>query len=313
MTLGHSVLAIVGPTASGKSSLAIELALRAGHAEVISVDSMQVYRHMDIGTATATVTERRGIVHHMIDVLEPEEECSVGWFQREARVVRASMDQRRQRCIYVGGTGLYHRAVVDDLEIPGRFPEVARGLEAEADTAGLYQRLLELDAAAAGRMEPTNRRRIIRALEVTLGAGRTFSSFGDGLEHYADTDVVMFGLDVDRAVLTRRINDRFDRQMKDGLLDEVADLLARPVGWSRTASQGLGYRELARVITDGADLDEAIVESKQRIRRFAVRQLRWFRRDPRIEWLEVGVEADASGHSHVAALADRVERRWITT
>jgi tRNA dimethylallyltransferase len=293
-------LAIVGATATGKSALAMALADRVTGLELVSIDSMQVYRGMDIGTAKPTAEDQAHVRHHLIDLLDPEDDCSVGWFRNQARAVLDRLAGDGTPTALVGGTGLYLRAVVDGLELPGRWPDVAAELEAEPDTAGLHQRLTELDPVAAARMEPTNRRRIVRALEVTIGAGRPFSSYGPGLDAYQATDVTFVGLSLDRDTLTTRIGRRLARQMDDGFLDEVRRLDARPGGWSRTASQALGYRELLEHVRHDAPLAECLAAAALHTRRFAVRQERWFRRDPRIVWFE----ADDP------ALADRVSDHW---
>jgi len=262
------------------------LAGRIDGIELVSVDSMQVYRGMDIGTAKASPADRADVPHHLIDILDPHEECSVAWFAAQAERVRVDLAARDRTRVLVGGTGLYHRAVVDGLDIPGRFPDVAADLEVEPDTAALHRRLAALDPRAASRIEPANRRRLIRALEVTIGSGVPFSSSGAGLEAYPATGVVMVGLDLDRELLTGRITARLDAQMEAGFLDEVARLDRRAEGWSRTAGQALGYRELLDVVRGGADLDARVAEVRVRTRRFAVRQVRWFRRDPRITWFD---------------------------
>ena len=262
------------------------LAGRIDGIELVSVDSMQVYRGMDIGTAKASPADRADVPHHLIDILDPHEECSVAWFAAQAERVRVDLAARDRTRVLVGGTGLYHRAMVDGLDIPGRFPDVAADLEVEPDTAALHRRLAALDPRAASRIEPANRRRLIRALEVTIGSGVPFSSSGAGLEAYPATGVVMVGLDLDRELLTGRITARLDAQMEAGFLDEVARLDRRAAGWSRTAGQALGYRELLDVVRGGADLDARVAEVRVRTRRFAVRQVRWFRRDPRITWFD---------------------------
>ncbi|HEX8804575.1 MAG TPA: tRNA (adenosine(37)-N6)-dimethylallyltransferase MiaA, partial [Acidimicrobiales bacterium] len=170
--------ALVGTTASGKSALALAVARRRPDVELVSVDSMQVYRGMDVGTAKPTPAERAEVPHHMIDVADPWDDFTVTRFQAGVRAALAGVDARGHRALLVGGTGLYLRAVVDDLDIPGRFPAARAELEAEPDTPALHRRLAGLDPVAAGRMEPTNRRRVVRALEVTLGSGRPFSSYG---------------------------------------------------------------------------------------------------------------------------------------
>jgi tRNA dimethylallyltransferase len=295
-----SRLAIIGATATGKSALAMALAQRVSDLELVSIDSMQVYRGMDIGTAKPTLDEQARVPHHLIDLLDPEDDCSVGWFRNQAQVVLDRLAAAGTPTALVGGTGLYLRAVVDGLELPGRWPEVVAELEAEPDTAALHDRLSRLDPTAAGRMEPSNRRRIVRALEVTVGSGRLFSSFGPGLDAYQQTDVTFVGLGLDRASLTARIGERLARQMDDGFLDEVRTLDARSPGWSRTAIQALGYRELLEHVRHDAPLAECVAAAALHTRRFAVRQERWFRRDPRIAWFD----ADASN------LVGRVLDHW---
>ena len=274
---------IVGPTASGKSELAMNVARLVG-AEIVALDSMQVYRGMDIGTATPTAAEQAEVPHHLIDLVDPGEEFAVAELQARAREVIGEICGRGAVPVLVGGTGLYVRAVVDELRIPGRYPEVRCELEAEPDTAALHRRLVELDPVAAGRMEPTNRRRLIRALEVTLGSGQPFSSYGPGLGHYPPVPFVQVGLRRDRERLDERIAARYRHQMAAGLLDEVRSLAEAPV--SRTASQALGYRELLGHLRGELTLDEALELAVVRTRRFARRQQRWFRRDPRIGWFD---------------------------
>jgi tRNA dimethylallyltransferase len=188
--------------------------------------------------------------------------------------------------VVVGGTGLYVRGLVDELEVPGQFPGVRAELEDEPDTAVLHRRLAELDPVAAARMEPSNRRRVVRALEVTVGAGRPFSSFGPGLDAYPPIPTRQVGLQVPLDVLDARITARVDAMFEAGLLDEVRRLAAEPGGFSRTARQALGYREVLEHLEDGVPLGEAVERIVTRTRRFARRQIRWFRRDPRIQWLD---------------------------
>lgn len=277
-------LALVGATASGKSAVAMALARRDPRIELVSVDSMQVYRGMDIGTAKPTPAERAEVRHHLLDLADPWEDYTVARFQAAFREAMAGIEARGQRALLVGGTGLHLRAVVDDLDIPGQYPEARRDLEAEPDTAALYERLAGLDPAAASRMEPTNRRRVVRALEVTLGSGRPFSAYGPGLEAYPETRFRLLGIAVPPEVLARRIADRFHHQLEAGFPEEVRALAADPRGLSRTASQALGYRELLRHVAGEWTLEEATEEAITRTRRFARRQRAWFRRDPRIEW-----------------------------
>ncbi len=280
---------LVGTTASGKSALALELARRDPTWELVSVDSMQVYRRMDIGTAKATAVERAEVPHHLLDLLEPWEAGTVAWFQRRAQAAIADIEDRGRRALLVGGTGLYLQAVVDDLEIPGQFADVRRILEDDPDTAALHRQLLDLDPVAAGRMDPGNRRRVLRALEVTLGSGRAFSSFGPGIDAHPPSAFTMVGLRRESAELRARIVERYRQQMTDGFLEEARALRADPRGVSRTAAQALGYRELGDHL-DGSCSEEAALDlAIRRTGRFARRQWAWFRRDPRITWLDVAV------------------------
>jgi tRNA dimethylallyltransferase len=284
------VAAVVGPTASGKSAVAMAAAEQLGDVELVSIDSMQVYRGMDIGTAKPTAGERARVPHHLLDLVEPSEEFTVAEFQRAYRSAIADIAARGKRAILVGGTGLYHRAAIDDLDLPGEWPDVRARLEAEAAEVGpeaLHARLAGIDPDAAARMEPTNVRRVVRALEVCEGSGRRFSSFGPGLDAYPPSPVAQVGLEWDRAVLTARIEQRVHQMMADGLLDEVRRLHAAPGGLSRTAAQALGYKELMTHLDGACSLDEAIDQVMVRTRQFAVRQLRWFRRDPRVRWVRV--------------------------
>jgi tRNA dimethylallyltransferase len=278
-------LAIVGPTASGKSALAMELARRHGDLEIVSADAMQVYRGMDIGTAKPSPEEQAEVRHHLIDVADPSEDFSLARFLGAARAAVADIEARGRRAMVVGGTGLYVQALVDDLEVPGQWPEVRAELEAEADTAALHRRLAEHDPLAATRMEPTNRRRIVRALEVTLGAGRPFSSFGPGLGVFPETPTRLVGLRCELPAVDTRIEARVHDMLDAGWLDEVRGL-ARDGVLSRTARQALGYRELLEHVEAGIPLDQSVSDTVHRTRRFARRQIRWFRRDPRIQWLD---------------------------
>jgi tRNA dimethylallyltransferase len=290
-------LAIVGATASGKSALAFALASGRDDVEIVSPDAMQVYREMDIGTAKPTPRERAAVPHHLIDVADPAEEWSVRATQDAARDAVAGIEGRGNRAVFVGGTGLYVRAVVDALDVPGHDPAVRAALEeATATPDGLqasYARLVAADPAAASRIEPGNRRRIVRALEVIALTGRLFSSFGPGLATYGPPalDVTLVGVGVDRNELSRRIVERFVAMRAAGLVDEVRALAGRPGGLSRTARQAIGYKEvLAHLAAGGSDesLDESLATAVVRTRQLARRQRVWFRRDPRITWLPAG-------------------------
>ena len=274
---------IVGPTASGKSRLALDVVRMRPRSEIVSLDSMQVYRGMDIGTATPTSAEQARAPHHLINIVEPTEEFTLAQFQDRARAVLCDIARRGAEALLVGGTGLYMRAVVDALEIPGRYPMARAELEAEPDTGALHRRLAELDPVAAGRMEPSNRRRVMRALEVTVGSGRPFSSYGPGLGRYPPTRFALVGLRWPRAALDARIAARLRQQLDDGFLDEVRQLTHQRL--SRTASQALGYGELFAHLRGEISLNDAVERIAARSRQFARRQMRWFRRDPRIVWL----------------------------
>jgi tRNA dimethylallyltransferase len=284
--LGGPSVALVGATASGKSALAHRLALELGDVDIVSVDAMCVYRGMDLATAKPTALERAEVPYHLLDLVEPSEEFTVAQFQRDARAATDMIFGHGRRALFVGGTGLYGRAVLDDLEIPGRYPEVRAELDerAELDLDALYLELEALDPVAATRVERTNERRVVRALEVTLGSGRQFSSYGEGLMTYGPVRVVQVGLDIELEVLDERIDTRFRRWMDDGLLDEVRALLERPGGLGRTARQAVGYRELLAHLEEGAPLEESVRDAITQSRRLARRQRSWFRRDPRVEW-----------------------------
>lgn len=283
-------VALVGTTASGKSAVALGAARARAGVEILAVDSMSVYRAMDIATAKPDARARAEVPHHLIDLVDPSEEFTVADYQRRARGALASVRARGGRALLVGGTGLYLRAVVDDLALPGRWPEVAATLEAEADGPGgvpaLHRRLAALDPVAAGRTTPTNRRRVVRALEVTLGSGSTFSSFGPGLGSYPPTRFTLVGLPFNPVAVDAEIAGRFGRWLDGGLVAEVEGLARRPAGLSRTARQALGYRELLAHVEDGAPLERCVDEAVRRTRAYARRQWAWFRRDPRIRWVE---------------------------
>jgi tRNA dimethylallyltransferase len=283
-------LVILGPTASGKSDVAMAYAARHADAEVVAVDAMQVYRRMDIGTAKPTAVDRAAVRHHGIDLAEPSEDFAVTQFESVVRRSLAEIASRRSRAVLVAGTGLYLRSIIDPMEIPGRWPEVRAELERRAAQEGarsLHAQLALLDPVAASRMEPSNERRVVRALEVTLGAGRPFSSFGPGLDQYPPVPFVQVGLQWSREVLTVRIATRVHSMMSAGLLAEVEALLAEPLPLSRTARQALGYKELIDHLEGRTSLDEAVDSITLRTRQFAVRQERWFRRDPRIRWVPI--------------------------
>ena len=291
-----TAVALVGVTASGKSEAALSLARRRGDCEIVSVDSMCVYRGMDIGTSKPGPEARAAVPHHLLDLVDPDEEFTLTQFQGAARQALAGIARRGNHALLVGGTGLYLRAVVDDLEIPGRYPEVAAALEAElvegrAEPAELHARLVALDPVGAARMEPGNRRRVLRALEVTLGSGRPFSTFGPGLEAYPESGTAQVGLSRPTEEIDARIAARFAHMVQSGLVEEVRALAARPAGLSRTARQALGYREILAHVEDGAPLADCLDEALRHTRQFARRQASWFRRDPRVSWAASNEEA----------------------
>ncbi|MEM7287377.1 MAG: tRNA (adenosine(37)-N6)-dimethylallyltransferase MiaA [Actinomycetota bacterium] len=280
------ILAIVGVTAGGKSALAMEVARSDSRVELVSVDSMQVYRGMDIGTAKPSAAEVAEVRHHMIDVADPWDDYTVSEFQAGARAAIAEIEGRGGVPVLVGGTGLHLRSVIDDLDIPGQFPDVAAALQHEA-TADLHARLSDLDPEAAARMEPSNRRRVVRALEVTVGSGRPFSSYGPGLDSYPATRFRLIGPRWERPAIDARIERRYEIQMHQGFLAEVRRLASHERGLSRTASQALGYRQLLDHVRGEGSLEDALERAIIATRQFARRQERWFRRDPRITWIDV--------------------------
>jgi tRNA dimethylallyltransferase len=236
------------------------------------------------------------VAHHLIDLVDPDEDFTLTQFQVAAREALAGIARRGHDALLVGGTGLYLRAVVDDLEIPGRYPEVAAALQAELDEgkvvpADLHARLAVLDPVGAARMEPGNRRRVVRALEVTLGSGRPFSTFGPGLEAYPESVMAQVGLTRPTEEIDARIAARFAHMVQSGLVEEVQALAARAAGLSRTARQALGYREILAHVENGAPLDDCLEEAMRHTRQFARRQASWFRRDPRVRWAGRSEEA----------------------
>lgn len=295
-------VAIVATTASGKSALALRVARALPDVELVSIDSMQLYRGMDIGTASPTGAERAEVAHHLVDVADPWEDWSLARFQAAALEALADIAARGRRAVLVGGTGLYLRAVIDGFDIPGRHPEARAEVEAEPDTRVLHRRLAELDPLAASRMEPDNRRRIVRALEVTLGSGRPFSSYGPGLEVHPAT-VPQVGVRLPAEVVAARIEARYHAQVEAGFLAEVDALLSLPRPLSRTASQALGYRELIAHRRGEMTLEGALDEAVRRTRRFARRQRAWFRRDPRVTWFDAAEDPDEVADALVARVA----------
>jgi len=284
------VIAIVGPTAVGKTELSLRVAEAIG-AEIVSVDSMQVYRGMDIGTAKPDAATRARIQHHLLDVVDPAHDVTVSEFQQLARSAIADIDERGSVPLLVGGSGLYYRAVVDRLSFPPRSHDVRTRLEEEVEGLGvdaLYQRLRASDPRAAAKMEPGNVRRIVRALEVIEITGRPFSENVTWETYESIYDLTAVGLTRRREELYTRIEARVDEMLARGLVAEVARVAASGMG--RTARQALGYRQ---VLDNAGDVRDEIVRATKK---FARRQESWFRADPRIEWFDLS-EADGASRA----------------
>ncbi|MFC5948372.1 tRNA (adenosine(37)-N6)-dimethylallyltransferase MiaA [Pseudonocardia lutea] len=288
------LVAVVGPTATGKSDLGLDLAEALG-GEVVNADAMQLYRGLDIGTAKLPVAERRGIPHHQLDVLDVTETASVAVYQREARATIEALLAAGRTPVLVGGSGLYVQAVVDELEFPGTDPRVRGRWEAELAAVGapaLHRRLAEVDPAAAQNVLPSNGRRIVRALEVIELTGRPFRATLPG-QRTPRYDAVLLGVDRDTAELDERIARRVDLMMEQGLVEETRGLLEKGLRKGRTASRALGYQQVVAALDGEYDLATAAEETVRATRRFVRRQRSWFRRDPRIHWLD-GAAPDLS-------------------
>ena len=288
MTIRRSVV-VLGPTASGKSDAAMTAAALQpkGSVHVIIADSMQVYKRMDIGTAKPSAADQALIPHHCLDVAEPNTRHTVAHYVENVATARVAISDADASELIVGGTGLYVTAIVDGLDMPGEFPEIRAELEANEDTEAMFAQLFALDPEATTKMDPNNRRRLIRALEVCLGSGEKFSSFGEGIGSYSPTSTTLIGLRWDRDVLRARIAQRVNIMMERGLVEEVRSLLAEPNGLAFTARQALGYKEMIEHLEGRWSLNEAVAATILRTQQFAVRQDRWFRRDPRIQWIDV--------------------------
>lgn len=294
-----NIICVVGPTASGKTGLAVELALRLG-GEVLSCDSMQLYRRMDIGTASPTREEMRGVPHHMIDVAEPAEDFSVGRYVEMADPILRDILARGKTAVICGGTGLYADSLLSGRTF-APCPSTGRReeLETMADEQGIeavLEYLRTFDPASADRLHPSDRRRIIRAAEVYLETGKTIT------EHNEETKklppkytAAWIGLDfLDRADLYRRIDRRVELMMEDGLLEEIRALLAEGVPPGATSLQAIGYKEPMAALRGEMTMDEAVAKIQQESRRYAKRQLTWFRRNPAIHWIRQPAEPSLS-------------------
>jgi tRNA dimethylallyltransferase len=282
------VITVVGPTAAGKSELSLALA-RTLEGEVVNADSMQLYRGMDIGTAKLTATERAGIPHHLLDVWPVTEAASVSEYQVLARQAIDAIRGRGKTPVLVGGSGLYVRAAIDNLEFPGTDPAVRARLEAELDETGssaMHAKLAAVDPVAAAAILPGNGRRIVRALEVIALSGRPFSATLP--EFQSVYPIVQIGIDIARSELDRRIADRVDRMWQLGLVREVRELEQAGLRTGRTASRALGYAQVLKFLAGDWSEDEAAAQTILATRRFVRRQESWFRRDPRVTWLAAG-------------------------
>ncbi len=280
------VVAVVGPTAAGKSDLSLDLADRLG-GEVVNTDAMQVYRGMDIGTAKLPVGQRRGIPHHLLDLLDVREPATVAEFQARARAVVADCHERGVVPVLVGGSALYTRAVLDRFEFPGTDPALRAALEEELARVGaaqLYRRLQEQDPEAAERILPTNSRRVVRALEVVALTGRPYSASLPE-QRYVYDRAVQVGVRIPRPVLDERIERRVRRMWADGLVEEVRRLADRGLREGRTASRALGYAQVLAFLDGEGSEDDARERTVLGTRRFARRQDAWFGKDDRVSWV----------------------------
>ncbi len=280
------VVAVVGPTAAGKTDLSLDLAEELG-GEIVNTDSMQIYRGMDVGTAKLPAADRRGIPHHLLDLLDVTEPATVAEFQGWARAVVDDCHARGVTPILVGGSALYTRAVLDRFEFPGTDPVVRAGLEvllAEEGPDAMHARLAAVDPLAALAILPSNGRRVVRALEVVHLTGRPFSATLPRQEYFYD-DAVQVGLDIARPVLDERIALRVERMRRSGLVEEVRGLVAAGLREGRTAQRALGYQQVLAFLDGEINEDEAFEQTVTGTRRFARKQDAWYRKDPRITWV----------------------------
>ena len=281
------LVVIAGATATGKSALSIALA-ESIDAEIINADSMQVYRGMDIGTAKIIVDERQGIRHHMLDVLEVNQDSTVAWYQSDARAAIDEIHSRGKNVVMVGGTGLYIKAVIDELNFPDTDPMVRHTLNKEAEQLGIdamFERLERLDSAAALAIDRANLRRIIRALEVIEITGKPFTANLPRQESVRYPHAQQFGLVMDREHLSERIDVRVNSMFEQGLVAEVENLIGAGLLQGRTAQRALGYSQVISHLNNELSLDAAIEETKRATRQYARRQETWFSRDSRIKWI----------------------------
>ncbi|MDP9800271.1 tRNA dimethylallyltransferase [Arcanobacterium wilhelmae] len=312
--LPRPVVGVVGETASGKTSFSVALAHVLGGpdaAEIVSADAMQLYTGMDIGTAKATETERRGITHHQIDVLDVREEASVAAYQRQARADIRSIVSRGKFPLIVGGSGLYISAALDELDFPGTDPRLRAELEARAQTDGLDTLVAELadkDPVSAATIDTRNPRRVIRALEVVLLTGRSYTPvFPAHTSHFEPTLII--GVRREREALHAAIEERARKMFASGLLDETERLLAMGLDEGTTAKKATGYAEAIAVLRGEMSLEEAIESVAQGTRRLAKKQRTWFKRDPRIEWIDLTAAGEPGGAAVIDQLARETANR----
>lgn len=285
------VIAVCGPTASGKTVLAIEIAKKFD-GEIVSCDSMQIYKYMDIGTAKATEMEQKAVKHHMIDFLEPKVKYSVADFVVRARACIDDIISRGKVPILAGGTGLYLDSVLnniafDDFGSDPKFREEMELLAKEKGNDAVHKLLVEKDSEAAQKIHPNNLRRVIRALEVCHLTNKTFTEVNEESRHETVYDALVFAIDTDREVLYGRINDRVDRMIEEGLVDEVKRLCEMGIGRDTTAMQAIGYKEVLEYLKGNLNIDETMELIKQESRRYAKRQMTWFRRNEKINWVRL--------------------------
>jgi tRNA dimethylallyltransferase len=257
-----------------------------GNTHIVVCDAMQVYKRMDIGTAKPTTEDQQLVQHHCIDLVAPSARFTVSDYQKDARAAVAKIHETGANALVVAGTGLYLTSLIDELSFPGEWPAVRAELQREPDVAALYRHLKALDPVAAKNIERSNRRRIERALEVCIGSGKPFSDNAPGTGAYPDNGVVQIGLLWPRDVLVKRVESRVKAMLQRGFLEEVVQL-RKDGAMSQTARQALGYAELNRHLDGRCTLDQAVGDIVIHTRQFAVRQERWFRRDPRIRWVHI--------------------------
>ena len=285
------ITCVVGPTASGKTAFAVEFA-KAHNGEVVSCDSMQIYRHMDIGTAKPTQQEMQGVPHHMLDFVEPTQLYSVADFVRDARICIENILSRDKLPVLCGGTGLYVDSIIYQIEFPpgGRDDAYRRQLQELAEQEGclaVHALLRKVDPQAAEAIHPNNVKRVIRALEICKTTGMTKTQADVQAQKTPLYDAALLGLTMERKALYQRIDHRVDKMMEQGLLQEVKHLIAIGVGRDTTAMQAIGYKELLNYLEGQWTLEEAVDTIKRESRRYAKRQLTWFRRNPAIQWIDI--------------------------